>query len=169
MAKGWPRRGTWGASKRTWRNTGKVKLTDVDSSAHAHLHIFPSHPPAQNLPSALCPPGAPNLTSSRRPSLITPAPLNPMLSSPEFPGHPPSSDLPMWCLFITSGRHCLELLMHLGFFLHVLECLFHVDEAFPVSLGLLVFFSFALILLGSWCVYHLCNLALAKLFNLLLP
>lgn len=70
---------------------------------------------------------------------------------------------------MAAGRHHLPLLPVWGIFPHIYGKVFlHVDEAFPVSLGLIVFFSFPLILLGKalgcWGHHHFCNL----LFNLCL-
>lgn len=71
----------------------------------------------------------------------------------------------MQCVSIPAGRHRLPPLPVWGIFLHLYwEVFLLVDEAFPVSLGLVVFFSFPLILLGkalgSWGPHHYCNLFL---------
>lgn len=160
-------RGIWGASNRTWRDARKVHpqmLTPMPIPNYMPLLLIPQ-PRICPLPQ-----GPPNLTSSRRSSLITLPHPTTLHRSPcaFFLSRTPRHHFcqPAYAVFVHYRRPSpSSTVTRLGYFSpSLLGGLSPCCEAFPVSLGLIVFFSFPLILLGkalgSWGPHHYCSLFL---------
>lgn len=132
---------------RTWRDARKV-----------HPQMWTPMPIPNCMPLLLIPQPRicplPSASRSSQPHLLQKVPsdysASPHSPKPHLcflpPQNPPdtsSVSLPMQCQSVTAGRHRLPLLPAWGsIFLHIhWEVFLHVDEAFPVSLGLIVYFS----------------------------